>query len=255
MNFGDFEITFREVLVSIAITLILIGLGFFISGSIENGINESNEKYFKALKIDNNEEMFKYALKTNVGYGLAQGKVKAVEGVSIGDIEGKYFKIKKVKEKYTKHTRHVAHTRTVGNKTETYYTTEEYWTWDYDGQEEFHTTKFNFLGVDFSYGTINFYNESYKETKSGGYHIRYKYYTIPFEFDGTLFTYIENNTISQNDFSINKTIDKIIEEKENSVNVAGMIFWFIWIIFIVFIDFEYVYLDNNYLEDKIKGEI
>ncbi len=249
MNFGDFEITFREVLVSIAITLILIGLGFFISGSIENGINESNEKYFKALKIDNNEEVFKYALKTNVGYVLAQGKVKAVEGVSIEDIEGKYFKIKKVKEKYTKHTRQVAHTRTVGNKTETYYTTEEYWTWDYAGQEEFHTTKFNFLGVDFSYGTINFYNESYKETKSGGHLIRYKYYTIPLEFKGTLFTYMKDNTINENNFSVNNTIENIIQQKENEVNTLNIVFWLIWIMFIGLIDFGYVYLDNRYLED------
>ncbi len=249
MNFGDFEITFREILVSIAITLILIGLGFFISGSIENGINESNEKYFKALKIDNNEEMFKYALKTNVGYVIVQGKVKAVEGVSIEDIEGKYFKIKKVKEKYTKHTRQVAHTKTVGNKTETYYTTEEYWTWDYAGQEEFHTTKFNFLGVDFSYGTINFYNESYKETKSGGHHIRYKYYVIPLEFEGTLFTYMKDNTINENNFSVNNTIENIIQQKENDVNTSNIVFWLIWIIFIGLIDFGYVYLDNRYLED------
>ena len=250
MNFGDFEITFREILVSIAITLILIGIGFFISGAIENGINENNEKYYKALKIDNDQEMFKYAIKTNIGYTLAQGKVQAVEGVSIEDINGKYFKIKKVKEKYTKHTRQVAHTRTVGNKTETYYTTEEYWTWDYAGQEEFHTAKFNFLGIDFNYGTINFCNENYKETKSGGYHIRYKYYTIPFEFEGTLFTYINNNTINQNNFSINNTIENIINQKENELNLSEGIFWTIWIIFIGFIDFGYMYLQNNYLKDN-----
>lgn len=252
MNFGDFTITLREVLVCIAITLILIGIGFLISGTIENGINESNEKYFKALKIDNNEEMFKYAITTNVGYILARGKIKAVDGISINDIEGKYFKIKKVKEKYTKHTRQVEHTRTKSDgTTETYYTTEEYWTWDYAGQEEFHTEKFNFLGVDFNYGTINFHNESHKKTINESYYIRYQYYVIPLEFEGTLFTYIDNNTINENNFSLNTTIEKIIEEKENSINIARGIFWFIWIIFIVFIDFGYAYLDNNYLEDKV----
>ena len=244
MDFGDFTITKREILVSIAITLILIGIGFLLSGVIKNGINENNEKYFKALKINNDEEMFRYAIKTNVGYTLAQGKVKAVNGVSINDISGKYFKIKKVKEKYTMHTRQVEHTRTKSDgTTETYYTTEEYWTWDFVGQEEFHTEKFNFLGIDFD-------NENYKETKKESYYIRYQYYVIPFEFDGTLFTYIENNTINQNIFSANMTIDKIIEEKENLTNVASGVFWFIWIIFVGFVDFGYVYLDNNYLEDK-----
>ena len=250
MNFEDFTITRREILVCIAITLVLIGIGFLISGVIENGINENNEKYFKALKIHNDEEMFKYAIKTNVGYTLAQGKVKAVDGVSIDDILGKYFKIKKVKEKYTMHTRQVEHTRTKSDgTTETYYTTEEYWTWDFSGKEEFHTEKFNFLGVDFDYGIINFYNEKHKETKQESYYIRYQYYVIPFEFEGTLFTYIDNNIINQNDFSINNTIEKIINEKENSINVVSGVFWFVWIIFVGFIDLGYVYLENNYLED------
>ena len=249
MEFGDFTITFREILISIAITCILIGLGFFISDSIKNVINEANEKYYKSLKINNDEEMFKYAIKTNIGYTLAQGKVKAVDGVSIEDIDGKYFEIKKVKEEYTKHYREVEHTETIGNQTHTYYTTEEYWTWDYAGQEEFHVGKFNFLGVDFDYGTINFYNQSHKETKSGGYHIRYQYYVIPFEFDGTLFTYIDNNTINQNEFSINNTIENIIRAKENSVEGWNIAFCFFLIIFIGFIDFGYIYLDNNYLED------
>lgn len=113
----------------------------------------------------------------------------------------------------------------------------------------FHTTKFNFLGVDFSYGTINFYNESYKETKSGGHHIRYKYYVIPLEFEGTLFTYMKDNTINENNFSVNNTIENIIQQKENDVNTSNIVFWLIWIIFIGLIDFGYVYLDNRYLED------
>lgn len=249
MSFGDFTITKREILVSIAITFILIGIGFSVSSAIKNGINESNEKYYKSLKIKNDEEMFKYAIKTNVGYTLAQGKVQAVDGVSIQDIEGTYFYIKKEKEEYTMHTRQVEHTETIGNQTYTYYTTEEYWTWDYVGKEEFKTEKFKLLGVEFDYGTIKFNNVNYKETKYGGYHTRYVYYTIPFEFYGTLFTYINENTIDQNQFSINKTVDEILREKENCTNGFIILFWILWVIFIGLIDFGYVYLENNYLED------
>ncbi len=201
MEVSDFTITKREILVSIAITLILVGLGFCISSVIENKTNESNEKYFKSLKINNDEEMFKHAIKTNIGYVLAHGKVQAVEGVSIEDIEGKYFKIKKVKEKYTKHTKQVAHTRTKSDgTTETYYTTEEYWTWDYAGQEEWKTEKFIFLNVEFDYGTINFNNTEYLTTIQTDSTTRYVYYIIPFEFEGTLSTYITNNTITNNQF-------------------------------------------------------
>lgn len=249
MEFRDFTITKREILVSIAITFLIIGIGFFISSAIQNSIYEKNEKYYKALKIDNNEEQFKYAIKTNIGNTLAQGKVQAVNGVSIEDIEGSYFKIKKVKEKYTMHTRQVAHTRKVGNTTQTYYTTEEYWTWDYSGEEEWHTEKFNFLGVDFDYGTIKFYNESYIDMNQTDYYTRYKYYIIPFEFEGTLFTYINNNTINENEFYLDTIINSIIEKKQGEADGWNIGFWIIWILLIGFIDFGYMYLDNKYLED------
>ena len=194
--------------------------------------------------------MFKYAIKTNVGYTLASGTIRAINGISIDELDGIYLSIKKVKEEYRKHYREEKHTRIKSDGTEEiYYTTEEYWTWDYVEEEKIHVDKFNFLGVDFDYDTIEFYNQSYNTTKEVEYHIRYKYYTIPIEFEGTLFTYINNNTITQNKFSTNKTINEIVKSKEDDVNFINAIFWITWIIFITLIDFGYVYLENNYLED------
>lgn len=250
MEFENFKVTKRETLVAIAITLALIGLGIIISEAIKNNVNESNEKYYKALKINNDEEMFKYAIKTNVGYTLASGTIRAINGISIDELDGIYLSIKKVKEEYRKHYREEKHTRIKSDGTEEiYYTTEEYWTWDYVEEEKIHVDKFNFLGVDFDYDTIEFYNQSYNTTKEVEYHIRYEYYTISSEFEGTLFTYINNNTITQNKFSTNKTINEIVKSKEDDVNFINAIFWITWIIFITLIDFGYVYLENNYLED------
>ena len=250
MEFENFKVTKRETLVAIAITLALIGLGIIISEAIKNNVNESNEKYYKALKINNDEEMFKYAIKTNVGYTLASGTIRAINGISIDELDGIYLSIKKVKEEYRKHYREEKHTRIKSDGTEEiYYTTEEYWTWDYVEEEKIHVDKFNFLGVDFDYDTMEFYNQSYNTTKEVEYHIRYKYYTIPIEFEGTLFTYINNNAITQNKFSINKTINEIVKSKEDDVNFINAIFWITWIIFITLIDFGYVYLENKYLED------
>ena len=103
--------------------------------------------------------------------------------------------------------------------------------------------------MEFSYGTINFHNESHTKTKSGEYYIRYQYYTTPFEFEGTLFTYIQNNTINQNNFSNNTTIENIIKNKENEASTGNTIFWIIWIMIICFIDFGYISLENKYLEE------
>ena len=90
MDFGDFTVTKREILVCISITIILIAIGFFIHNCIENFTNEKNEKYFKALKIENNADMFDYAIKTNTGYTFIQGKVEGIEPVQ-KDINGKYL--------------------------------------------------------------------------------------------------------------------------------------------------------------------
>ena len=75
MDFGDFTITKREIMVSIIIIFVLITIGFFIANSIENEIEEKNEKYYKSLKIDNNVDQFKYAINTNIGYTFAKGDV------------------------------------------------------------------------------------------------------------------------------------------------------------------------------------
>ena len=97
MEIGDITITKREILVCIAATLILLGIGFPIIAVIQNSINEKNEKYFKALKINNDTEQFQYAINTNLGQVMAYGKVEAVNGVKIEDLENKYFYIKKEK--------------------------------------------------------------------------------------------------------------------------------------------------------------
>lgn len=242
------EVTKREIIVAISIFLVMISIGIIIKNNIEDIINTKNEKYYKALKIDNNEDMFKYAMQTNVGYILAQGNVQAIDPVE-KDIEGQYFYIRKVKEKYTRHTREVKHTRSVGNTTETYYTTEEYWTWDYAGQEEYHVDKFKYLGNEFNYEDIKFYNISYQKTINVDYYTRYVYYGIPSEFQGCLFSKIEDNQCKDIDFKCNTTIEDVIESKKKEAGISSTIFIVVWIFLCIGCAVGYVYLDNKYLED------
>ena len=242
------EVTKREIIVGISIFMIMLSIGIIIKNNIEDSINSNNEKYLKALKIDNNEDMFKYALQTNVGYILAQGNVQAIDPVE-KDIEGQYFYIRKVKEKYTRHTREVKHTRTVGNTTETYYTTEEYWTWDYAGQEEYHVDKFKYLGNEFNYEDIKFYNISYQKTIDVDYYTRYVYYGIPSEFQGCIFSKIEDNQCKDIEFECNTTIEDVIESKKKEAGISSTVFIVVWIFLSIGAVVGYVYLDNNYLED------
>lgn len=250
----DITITKREILVSVIIVLVLITIGLFISNAIENNINENNEKYYKSLKITDDNGKFKYAIDTNIGYVLAKGKVKAVDGVSIEDIKGTYFKIKKEREEYTRHTREVTKTKVVNGNTVTYTETEVYYTWDYAGEEVFHSNYFEFLGIKFKYDTINFYNQKYKETIKESYDVRYVYYVIPVEFEGCLFTNIKNSTINENEFYYNNSIEDIIEAKQKEHLSAKIAFWIIWWFIIIGAVIGFVCLENNYLEDKKEGE-
>ncbi len=77
-DFGDFEITKREILASISIIAVMLLIGFTISGRISNYILDRNEKYNKAIKIESSD-LFEYGMRTNVGYAFVYGDLKAVD--------------------------------------------------------------------------------------------------------------------------------------------------------------------------------
>lgn len=53
------KVTKREILFSIIIVALMAILGIFIGSKIVENNTERNEKYYLALKIDNNEELDK----------------------------------------------------------------------------------------------------------------------------------------------------------------------------------------------------
>lgn len=93
-DFGDFEITKREILASISIIAMMLLIGFVISGRISNYILDRNEKYNKAIKIESSD-LFEYGMRTNVGYAFVYGDLKAVDTVSYPEINGEYMYIEK----------------------------------------------------------------------------------------------------------------------------------------------------------------
>ena len=154
---GDFEITKREILSSLVIIAIMLLIGFVIHGKINDSLMEDYQKYDTALQIDNNSELFSYGMRTDVGNAFVYGDLKAVDTVTFEEIDGQYSYVKKVKERYTKHTRTVTKTRTRSDgKTETYTEEEEYWTWDEIDSWSKHSQQISFLNVTFPYGKIKF---------------------------------------------------------------------------------------------------
>ena len=245
-DFGNFEITKREILVSVSIVAIMLLIGVLIAGKISDYQLDKNEKYNKAIKIES-QELFEYGMRTNAGNAFVYGDLKAVDTVTYPEIGGEYIYIEKVKERYTMHTRQVAHTTTTNGETHTYYTTETYWTWDYAGSEEQICDEISFLNHVFSVSKIDLPGKEYIDTVKESSHIRYKYYGVGLNFTGTIFTELADKTIADNSpFYENMKIDETVEYLET--DFAMWIFWIIWMVLIGVCVYSFYYIDNKWLE-------
>lgn len=245
----NFEATKREVLVSIVIVLVLLSLGFLIGNAIHNNASEENEKYFKALKVNNDPAMFNHAINTEIGNMVSYGVFTANDPVSNEMIKGNYFAIRKVEEHYVMKTRVVTYTDSEGNtKTKT----ETYWEWDEVKREHFATESFTYLDKEFSYGFIPINHYSHKETVKDGFlsDVRFKFYTIPKEFNGTLYSKAVDKKITDNRLYLHDTIESLIEKKEKSADTQVVVFWIIWSMLIIAAVVGFIALDNRYLNNK-----
>lgn len=241
-NFGEFEITRREIIASISIIAIMLLIGTLISSKISDWQINQNDKYNKAVKIQS-ADLFQYGMETNVGNAFVYGELKAVDTVTYPEIGGKYIYVKKVKEKYTRHTRRVAHKS--GKRT--YYTTETYWAWDYVGKESKKAKKINFCGIDFKSNKILLPDGEYIDTVKESSRIRYKYYGVGTEYKGTIFTLLKDKTISDKSvFYNNRNINETVEHLESDMPL--ILFRIGWILLTGLAVFGFYYLDNDWLE-------
>ena len=246
IDLGEFTITKREILLSIAIIAVLLALGLWISDGITESQMDRNMVYDQALRVDETD-IFEYGMRTNVGNAFVYGDLKAVDTVSFPEIDGEYMTVRKIKERYTKHTRTVTKTRTVNGKTQTYTEIETYWTWDEIDRETLRNERITFLNVEFERGKIEIPGMRYLDTIKESSKIRYQYYGTGTEFVGTIYTDLRDNTISDGyAFYENRTIDQTIEHLKVPVGTIG--FWIFWVFFMGGALYGFFYIDNHWLE-------
>ena len=241
---GDFEITLREVLVSVIILLVMLTAGFFISEKISSRVDEKNQEYEQAIRIDR-KDLFEYGMRTDAGNAFIYGELSAADPVSLPELEEEYSFIQKIKERYTMHERVVTHT----NGKNTYTTTEIYYTWDKVGQEDFSCTKILFTGHEFDYGVISFPSAHHLTTIRESYKIRYVYEVCNSSYTGTVYGRLQDKTLIGAQFMEGKTLDEAVEYMCTSQKAFVIMFWVVWLI-ITFIGIgSFYYLDNNWVED------
>ena len=245
-DFGDFEITPREIMASISIIAVMILIGVLISSKISEAQMDRNELYNKAVKIESTD-LFQYGMDTNVGNAFVYGDLKAVDTVTYPEIDGEYMYVEKVKEKYTKHTRTVTKTRTVNGKSQTYTTTETYWTWDRVSSEDKKCNEVTFCGITFNVNKFNIPSSNHIDTIKESSHIRYKYYGVGTEFTGTIFTDLRDKTITDNtNFYNGMNVEETVERLE--AGGGEIIFWIFWTLLIGGCVYGFFYIDNWWLE-------
>jgi hypothetical protein len=224
----------------------MLTIGIVIAGSINDAVMDEYQIYNTALHIDNDKNLFEYGMRTDIGNAFVYGDLEAIDTVTYPEIGGSYMYVLKIKERYTKHTRTYT---TTDSKGKTQVHTETYWTWDEVGRESVKCQEVSFCDVVFDSDKINTPGTYYLETIKESSKIRYKYYVTDVKHTGTIFTSLQNDTISDGtNFYNNKTINETIEYLESGCEL--IIFWIVWVVLTGGIVYGFYYIDNKWLEDK-----
>lgn len=240
------EIKKREIICSIVIVAVMLIIGFWISENIRESMLERYQEYDTAIQIDQ-EEMFRYGMRTNAGNAFVYGKLKTLDPVNFSELSGEYSYIKKEEQKYRKHWRIVTETyRDSNGEKHTRKVKEEYWTWDTMRTETKTATKISYLNVEFKYEKIDFPRSQLVEILNTGYHRRNVYYGTGTEFKGTIFTNLKKNTINDTSFYENQTITETIENLESGYEI--WLFWIGWWILTAIVVVGFCYLENRWLD-------
>lgn len=237
----DFEITKREVIVSVIFLLIMLIVGYQIAGYVRHRQDDRNAKYYQSIHVSDSTK-FNYALKTNAGNTLAYGTVSAVGSVTQEGI-GDYMTIDRHYEEYRMHTRLVC---TGSGKNRSCHT-QVYWTWDHIRTDYFGVSQVDFLGHRFLYSE---FPKLPRPTHVGMHkisgHKRYVYYARPLSYTGTMYAYLDDRSLKgDKEFRDKLRLEDSVDEFVSKYDVP--IFWIIFIVILLIIIAVFMYADNDWL--------
>ena len=263
------KITKREILFSVIILIVMLIIGFFINYLIAENNTKNNEIYYLATKIEDVNQ-FQYGLKTSIGNSLVYGEIKATNPVSTTAINGEYFYIEKVVERYNQHTRTETYRDTKGR---THTRVVIYYSWDYDDSEILLTDKFSFMGKEFENSIdglpverLNLsefaidqskvysnyiYNDGFFESVGD---TREHYNIVPISFTGTLEARLYDNALQNFSggecltFYNDKTITETVEDIESYSDFSVIVFRIVWGMLTIGAIVGFCYVDNRWLE-------
>ena len=248
-KFYEWDITLHEVIFSVFIIGVMLGIGYLISDSIKKSEHDRCLEYRQAAQITDNSE-FGYAIETNIGNSYFEGHVKAVDPVKHKLLDNiPCMSIHMEYESYNMHTRTVTTTDSKG-KTHTHI--ETYWTWDTYKTEKHNAKTVNVMGTELDASMFTFCNCREYKTVDTGWHKRISFSYIPAEFNGAGYAFLGPDMAKNNPHKIDiykdSTIAKLYEHA--TTFYGNTVFWVFWIIAIIVVVNIFLYADNNWLENK-----
>ena len=127
------EITIREILFSILILAVMVGIGVWISSPILRGSTERYLDRMSSVSVTDSSK-FDYIRRTDAGRFVAEGTLSAVDTVSLPELARPYSYIRKAQEEYRRHTETYTTTDSKGHvttHTRTYHSWDEVRHWKY----------------------------------------------------------------------------------------------------------------------------
>ena len=242
-------ITTREILFSIIIFVLMLGIGLWFHDPILFPVQQSQLETISAIQIDKDVDKFDYIGRTDVGDFLANGTLSTPDPVSIPDIPGKYMYIEKTKEKYTMHTETYTTTDDEGH---THTHTRTYWSWDVVDVNHVNCNYYTFLGKTFPVSSVHFnihWHTTYYDTIKESSDIRYIYYIFPMTADGCMTGNVKDKTYNHLVFNHNRSAQNIIDSAETKITISKVLYWFMWLLITGGLIFGFYYLENDWLED------
>lgn len=259
------EISRGEAIICVISLIIWTTIGIMISNSITYHTIDSNQKYYKALKFDQDHDAFEYAMRTSSGDALVYGDFKTEVPITLPEMTEGYTAIKVVIERYEEHEKVIEKKDKNGKKVKKVVKEKE-WK-NYDSKyyfadkilflgEEFDNSKFDFT----NYERINLTSENtaiYNKIKLNklydNNHIsdhigdkRYSYYGVPLEFNATIFANLKEDSI-YNPYGdgkkievFNGTIDEYMKNLEATKYVPNIIFFIFW--YIIYLGAAYYFV-------------
>lgn len=223
----------------------MICIGSLIGSAIDNNANEAKQKYQHALVIDDDDALFQYGIRTDVGGVMCHSTLSAVDTVSLDDESNRLY----ISQDLEEYTRHVETYTTTDDEGHTTTHTRVYWTWDFVDNKTIHSNQMTFAGVTMPYGKIAMPGSHYTKTVGCGYHLRHVYYVIDKNNSGVLYTHMNNNDFTRGNWyessSAKSTKDSLIKGTDHWI----IIFWALWIIGILMLTGFFYYLPNDWLTE------